>query len=65
MKKTFVILASLFAVSALAAEKYEVAKPVDITVTAKKVPAPSKSNQPAVKDQKASIKSTDAKTTAK
>lgn len=57
MNKLVLIVASLFAVTAFAAEpaKVETAKPVEVTVTAKRV-APAKSAEPAVKNEKAATK---------
>lgn len=58
MNKLVLIVASLFAVTAFAAEpaKVETAKPVEVTVTAKKPATPAKSAEPAVKNEKAAAK---------
>ena len=66
MKVFATIVASLFALTAFAAEpaKVETTKPVTVDVKAKKV-EPSKSKEPAVKDQKASAKPADTKPAAK
>ncbi len=62
MKKLALIVASLVAATAFAAEpaKVETAKPVDVKVTAK-APTPSKSEKPAVQNEKAATKPADSK----
>lgn len=71
MKKTILIVASLFALTAFAQDKGQpvygktTSNPVVVPVSEVKVSTPSKSKEPAVKNQKAPAKSADAKTTAK
>ena len=66
MKIIATLVASFFALTAFAAEpvKYEVAKQVTVEVKAKRV-EPSKSKEPAVKNQTAPAKPADAKAPAK
>ena len=74
MKKTLLIVASLFAVTAFAQDKgkgepfYAKTTPNPVVTPApevKKEVKPSKSKEPAVKDQKASAKPADTKPAAK